>query len=128
MKKSKWIPPVLLLAVLFLELLPFGAVLNFANPEGEAYRRTYSYFDLTVYGYANFGPFLCALLTSVLLILSFVNLKRNWEKPLGLLSALALLFSLAPLCYGLDSYSVIGGVISLLLLALTLFFFLPKKS
>ena len=30
-----------------LELLPYGVVLNFANPEGEPWRRTYSYFSLT---------------------------------------------------------------------------------
>lgn len=43
-----------------LELLPYGAVCNFANPDGKPWRRTYSYFDLTPFGYANFAPFLTA--------------------------------------------------------------------
>lgn len=50
-----------------LELLPYGVVLNFANPEGEPWRRTYSYFSLTPFGYANFGPFITAILTCALL-------------------------------------------------------------
>lgn len=57
------------LAALILELLPNGVVLNFANPEGEPWRHTYSYFSLTPFGYANFGPFLTAILTCVLLAL-----------------------------------------------------------
>ena len=53
---------------LILEILPYGAVCNFANPEGEAWRRTYSYFDLTPFGYANFAPLLTAFLTCLFFV------------------------------------------------------------
>ena len=35
MKTKKIVPMVILVFVLILEILPYGAVLNFANPEGE---------------------------------------------------------------------------------------------
>lgn len=35
---------------LILEILPFGAVCNFANPDGEPWRETFSYFSLTPFG------------------------------------------------------------------------------
>ena len=57
MKIKKSLFVVLPLVALILELLPNGVVLNFANPDGEPWRRTYSYFSLTPFGYANFGPF-----------------------------------------------------------------------
>ena len=44
--KKKMITLALLLSALVLEILPYGAVLNFANPEGESWRKTYSYFRL----------------------------------------------------------------------------------
>lgn len=59
-----------------LELLPYGVVLNFANPEGEPWRRTYSYFSLTPFGYANFGPFITAILTCALLALAVIYLFK----------------------------------------------------
>ena len=61
MKIKKSLFVVLPLATLILELLPNGVVLNFANPEGEPWRRTYSYFSLTPFGYANVGPFITDL-------------------------------------------------------------------
>ena len=45
--KKKLITLCTALIALVLEILPYGAVCNFANPEGEPLRRTYSYFDLT---------------------------------------------------------------------------------
>lgn len=56
-----------------LESLPWGAVLNFANPEGDAIARTYSYFSLVPYGYANFAPFLCAVCSAMFLGLTVVS-------------------------------------------------------
>ena len=89
-----------LIAILVLELLPYGAVLNFANAEGEVLRSTYSYFDLTPYGYANFGPFITAILTCILLVTSFVNLlvdSRKLRASIRIVSVVTLLISLAPL-------------------------------
>ena len=61
--KNKFIMLFTTFVALILEILPYGAVCNFANPDGEPWRYTYSYFDLTPFGYANFAPFIVALLT-----------------------------------------------------------------
>ena len=106
-----------LIVILVLELLPYGAVLHFGNPEGEAFRETFSYFDLTPYGYANFGPFITAILTCVLLVLSIINLLVETGKIktiIKIVSLIAFVISLAPLL--VNCYSVLGGAISVLLL------------
>ena len=66
--KKKIIVLCILLCTLVLEILPYGAVCSFANPEGAPRRVTYSYFSLTPYGYANFAPLITAVLTCVLLL------------------------------------------------------------
>ncbi len=114
-----------------LEAIPYGAVLNFGNPEGEPFRRTFSYFDLTPYGYANFGPFLAALCTCALLIctlMHFLLKKRSLFTAAKWFSLFAFFTSLLPLFLGLDSFSLLGGVISLVLGANTLLLFLSKDS
>ena len=100
-----------------LELLPYGAVCNFANPEGEPWRRTYSYFDLTPFGYANFAPFLTALLTCALLVLLIVSIvtKKQMRVPMLSVSVIATLLSLAPLLLGVSFFSLVGAMISLAL-------------
>ena len=115
--------PIVIFAILIvihvLELLPYGAVLYFGNPEGEPLRETFSYFDLTPYGYANFGPFITAILTCVLLVISIINLlvdNYKIKSTIKIVSLIALVASLAPLI--VNSYSVIGGVISFLLLVI----------
>ena len=60
---------LLSVVIILLEILPFGAVLNFATDSGETIRETFSYFSLVPFGYANFGPFLTSLLSSALLLL-----------------------------------------------------------
>lgn len=102
-----------------LELLPFGAVCNFATPE-RTIRETFSYFDLVPFGYANFGPFLTAILTCVLLLLSLIYLfkeKNGLKKAITVLSLIAVVTSLMPLLFGISYFSVVGGLISLVLLA-----------
>lgn len=117
--KKKIITLALLLSALVLEILPYGAVLNFANPEGESWRKTYSYFSLTPYGYANFGPFITALLTCVLLVIIILSilLKKDWSKSVSIISAIATLTSLAPLMFGFSNFSLVGAMISACILA-----------
>ena len=127
-RKQPVIVFAVLIVILVLELLPYGAVLNFANAEGEVLRSTYSYFDLTPYGYANFGPFITAILTCVLLVISVINLLVDNDKikmTIKIVSFIALVASLAPLV--VDCYSVVGGVISSLLL-LVLIISLKKEE
>ena len=116
-RKQPIIVFAVLIVILVLELLPYGAVLNFANAEGEVLRTTYSYFDLTPYGYANFGPFITAILTCVLLVISIINLlveNGKIKTTIMIVSLIALVASLAPLL--INCYSILGGAISLLLL------------
>lgn len=117
--KKKMITLALLLSALVLEILPYGAVLNFANPDGEPWRKTYSYFSLTPYGYANFGPLITAILTCVLLVIIVLSLllKKDWNKPISVISAIASLTSLAPLMFGLDNFSLVGAMISVCIIA-----------
>lgn len=119
-KNRKW--PVIVLTVIIivfiLELLPYGAVLRFGNPEGEPWIRTYSYFDMTPFGYADFGPLITAILTCVLMAISIVGLfadNGRIRSAVKIVSFIAFLSSLAPLI--VNCYSVVGGVISVLLSA-----------
>lgn len=126
---------VLSVSAIILELLPFGAVLNFGIPDvsgGHAYfRETYSYFDLMPFGYANFGPFLTAMMTCVLLVLSVVYLfayKQGLKKVISVISGMALLFSLMPLMFGLNYFSVVGAAISVVLLGILLASLIPQRK
>ena len=112
---------VALLVALVLEILPYGAVCVFANPEGKDWRRTYSYFDLTPFGYANFAPFVVALLTCVLLLLVGIlwGTKRDVMGAVRVLSTGATVLSLAPLLFGIRFFSPIGACITVALAVAT---------
>ena len=104
------------LIILILELLPYGVVLNFANPEGEPFRETFSYFSLTPFGYANFGPFITAILSCILLVSVIIYvLKGKLKKFSIILGIVTCVVSLSPLLFGLQYYSVIAGCITFLL-------------
>ncbi|MBQ3228764.1 MAG: hypothetical protein IJB43_09290 [Clostridia bacterium] len=117
--KKKIITLALLLSALILETLPYGAVCNFANPEGEPWRKTYSYFSMIPYGYGDFGPLITALFTCVLLVILVLSLllKKNWSKSISIISAIATLTSLAPLMFGFSNFSLVGAMISACILA-----------
>ena len=127
--KKKFIMLCTTFIALVLEILPYGAICNFANPEGEPWRRTYSYFDLTPFGYANFAPFIVALLTCVLIILIVVSLvsKKEMKAPILAVSAIATVLSLAPLLYGIRFFSVVGALISVALAITTVIAFIKEK-
>lgn len=118
MKRLKIFCILILVIIIVLEVLPFGAVLNFADPSSEKgyIRATYSYFDLTPFGYANFSPFLCACLSVVLLIYHlialFLKAKGKSYSVSCVLATVSLLLSITPLMYGLLYYSVIGVTIT----------------
>lgn len=128
-KKRLWLL-ILPIITLILEILPYGAVCNFANPEGEALRMTYSYFNLTPFGYANFAPFLTALATCVILAFLLVYLLTGKYRTITLTKWLlcgATVLSLCPLLYGLSFFSIIGALIAISLIAeLALLFILGR--
>lgn len=74
MKKFGKVLTVLLPVVaLFLESLPYGAVLIFKDFPDGTIRTTYSYFSPTPWGYANFPPGITALLTCILLMAAILE-------------------------------------------------------
>jgi hypothetical protein len=119
------------LTALVLEILPYGAVCNFATPPGEPpLRLTYSYFSLVPFGYANFAPFIVAILTCTLLVLMivYVFISQRLRMPVLCVSAAASLLSLAPLLLGISYYSPVALCISLCLIGATVLVLLDKKK
>ncbi len=99
-----------------LEILPYGAVLVFAPSPTESVRETFSYFSLTPFGYANFGPFLTALLTCVVLVLALISIKKEkCCRAVFAVSLAAAIISLSPLVFGAEFYSAVGCIITILL-------------
>lgn len=106
------------IAALILEIIPYGAVCVFAADEGERIRQTFSYFDLTPFGYANFGPFITAILTCALFVLAVIYVlkqSKGLNTAIMNISGVATATSLMPLLYGIDFFSVVGAVITVLL-------------
>lgn len=131
MKKLRFLSLICPIIALISEILPYGAVLNFGNPEGKPYRETYSYFDLTPFGYANFAPFITAVLTCIILIVTVIFVIKPTEKAAktaGLLSAAAFIISLAPLLYGISCFSAAGAVISAALAINGVIMFILRKT
>ena len=114
--KKRLLYLILPVITLILEILPYGAVCNFANPEGAPFRETFSYFDLTPFGYANFAPFLTALTTCAILVLlstyAFTGKYRTISTAKSLL-CIGTVLSLCPLLLGVSFFSVFGALISL---------------
>lgn len=116
--KKKIILSLSIVLTLILELLPYGAVLNFGNPDGEPWRKTYSYFSLLPFGYANFGPLITAILTCILIILIIMDwfkYSRGLNIAIMNISGFATVTSLLPLFLGINYISVIGISITVLL-------------
>ena len=125
--------PYLILPVITLirEILPYGAVCNFANPEGEAWRQTFSYFDLTPFGYANFTPLITAVITGtvfLLLLLYCITDGRKWAVKAKYLLCVGAVISLGPLLFGIGYFSLVGALITASLLAELLILHLSMKA
>ena len=114
MKKIRLL--ILPIITIILQILPCGAVLVFAPSPTERVRETFSYFNLTPFGYANFAPFITALLTCIILLLALISIKlEKMRKAVFWLSLAAAIISLLPLVFGIDYYSVLGGIITITL-------------
>lgn len=119
------------LVALILEILPYGAVLNFGQPNGRIIKETYSYFNLLPFGYANFGPFLTALLTCILIaVLGFYAFygKKALLKTAVILNFIAIFTSIMPLFFGISCYSIVGLFITLSLCAQLVLMILSLKK
>ena len=118
--KKRFLYLILPLITLILEILPYGAVCRFANPEGEPWRKTYSYFSLLPFGYANFAPLLTAMMTCIITVLLLVYVfvdRRRIVHTVKAFLAISVVLSLCPLLLGIHYFSAVGGLITLSLLA-----------
>ena len=118
--KKRFVYLVLPIITLILEVLPYGAVCIFASSPTDRIRETFSYFDLTPFGYANFSPFLTALITCLIFILLLIYwLKGNVVFAIKAKNILyvATVMSLGPLVFGLSYFSVVGALITTCLIA-----------
>ena len=111
---------ILPIITLVLELLPYGAVCNFANPEGEPLRKTFSYFSLTPFGYANFAPFITAVITCLIFVMLALFCAKGNNRLATLAkstSYAAAVISLSPIAFGMSYFSFVAGLITLSLIA-----------
>ena len=129
--KKRLLYLILPIVTLILEILPYGAVCNFANPEGDPWRKTFSYFDLTPFGYANFAPFLTAIITCLIFVLMVVYcIRGNIRIAIKAKNILlvAVVMSFGPLVLGIRYLSLVGALITLSLLAELLLLHLSIKK
>ena len=115
-RKKRAVMVLFPLLALVLELLPCGVVLWFGNLQNgavEMERETYSYFAPGPIGYANFGPFITAWATVLLLAVSCVYwFKGKGRWAIAALSMGTAALSLLPLLmFGTEYFSAVGGLI-----------------
>ena len=129
--KKRFLYLLLPIITLILEILPYGAVCNFANPEGKHWRRTFSYFDLIPFGYANITPLLTAAVTCIILILLLVYLFTGITKTITatkIFLCIGVALSLCPLLFGISYFSVVGALITVSLIAELILLFVAAKT
>lgn len=124
-----------LLISIVLMTLPISAVLVFVADSGKRITETFSYFDMIVLGYGNWFPFLTAVFSIVLLIITLWTIldqrySKKREKYLKICSVICVITSfLSLLLFG--GISITGISISILLLISTILvyrlFTLPDK-
>ena len=117
--KKRFLYLILPIITLILEILPYGAVCNFANPDGEPWRETFSYFDLIPFGYANFAPLITAIITCLVFVLLMVYCftgKQSLAVTARNIICVCVVFSLGPLIYGINYFSVVGALITVSLI------------
>ena len=123
---------ILPVITIILQILPYGAVCNFGNPNGEPWRRTFSYFSLTPFGYANFAPLLTAIVTCAVVVLLIVYCFTDKDSIIKITKVslcVAVVLSLCPLVLGIKNFSVVGGLITVALVAeLLLLCFTANKT
>ena len=118
--KKRLLYVLLPLLTIVLEILPYGAVCNFATSPTDTVRKTFSYFDPTPFGYANFFPLLTAIASCLVLV--FLTLYCIRGRIHVLIKAkftlyVAIPLSLGPLLFGIDYFSLVGRFITLTLIA-----------
>lgn len=96
------LPMLFAAGALALEILPYGAVLVFAEPGGSV-TRNYSYFSLDPFGFANFSPLLTGVMTAAVLLLMLIGAisrRRGVKNAAFICTVICAGLSLLPLLYG----------------------------
>ena len=117
--KKRLLYLILPIVTLILEILPYGAVCVFAPSPTERVKETFSYFDLTPFGYANFAPLFTGIITCIILLLLGIYCITGKTR-LAIMAKNILyvcaVFSLGPLVLGFHFLSVVGVLITLCLI------------
>lgn len=120
-----------------LESLPYGVIMKFADGPDSTFTVTYSYFSLTPFGWAYYGPLPAAVLTCVLVILTLIYTARPTNalgRTAGILSIAAAILSASPIIFvflGMalsDTFTLTGAAVTLLLILEGVLFLLPEKA
>ncbi len=123
--KKRLLCLILPIVTLILEILPYGAALNFMLPSVDGttvghFRELYSYFDLMPFGYANFAPLITAVITCIillLLVLYCITGKQRLAIAARNILCVCAVISLGPLTLGIRFFSVVGALITISLVA-----------
>lgn len=97
-----------------LEITPYGIVISVAN-----IKSYHSYFDISAWASGIIGPFFCGILTVAIVALGIGELflkkaSKHFSMTISIVSGTCVVFSFMPLLF--DAYTLIGGMISALLL------------
>ena len=121
--KKRLLYLILPIVTLILEIIPYGAVCNFARPANDGsighFRKLYSYFDLIPFGYANFAPMITGILSCFVLLLIVIYCITGRKRVLSLVKnnlSICVVASLCPLLFGLRFFSIVGTLITISLL------------
>lgn len=121
--KKRLLYLILPIVTLILEIIPYGAVCNFARPANDGsighFRELYSYFDLMPFGYANFAPLITAILSCFVLLLVVIYCITGKMRVMPLVKntlPICIAISLCPLLYGIRFFSLVGALITISLL------------
>ncbi len=115
-----------------LEALPYGFVMRWATNEGASViLQKVAYFDPIAYGYGQFAPMICAILTCVLLILCIVAFfvkKKGLETTIIVFSSLAFVVSVLPLIRQVEYITILSIIITVLLFTNLVLSLVPIKN
>ena len=104
---------------------------HFHTPE-ETIIETYSYFSLVPYGYANFAPFITAVLTILIFVFAVLLFTPAGKKITGILKAVSIISvitSVIPLVmFGMEYYNAVSFFISLLMIIQLVVIILLKRK
>ena len=114
--KKRCLYLILPIVTLILEILPYGAVCVFASSPTERVKETFSYFDLTPFGYANFAPLITAIISCLIFVMLLVFcIKDNVRIAIKAKNILyvAVVMSLGPLVFGIAYFSLVAALITI---------------